>query len=134
MTDRREFLKLFGVGTAIVPIIGGKPNLFAAARFIEAPKVELASSSEAMMLEQNNTILTGDDLIVRTIDPLTQKVYFVHAKKFVISRTYLEHRTGFRNVASGLFVTDGKRLKVQIEGDILPDNHNEMFSKIVFNE
>lgn len=43
--DRREFLKLFGAGCAIVPIIGGLPTLAAEARIIEPPKVELAPPS-----------------------------------------------------------------------------------------
>lgn len=41
MPDRRDFLKLFGVGTAIVPIIGGLPAFAAEAKLVEPPKVEL---------------------------------------------------------------------------------------------
>ncbi len=41
MSDRREFLKLFGVGAAVVPIIGGVPFASAESKIIEAPKVEL---------------------------------------------------------------------------------------------
>ena len=44
MNDRREFLKLFGAGCAIVPIIGGLPIQSAEVTLIESPRVRLADS------------------------------------------------------------------------------------------
>jgi hypothetical protein len=40
--NRRDLLKLFGAGTVAVPLIGGVPEIGAAATFIDAPKVEPA--------------------------------------------------------------------------------------------
>lgn len=42
MLNRRDLLKKFGIGAAIVPIIGGVPEMEAKASLIEVPRVELA--------------------------------------------------------------------------------------------
>lgn len=39
--NRRDLLKLFGAGTAIVPVIGSKPVLAAEAILVEPPKIEV---------------------------------------------------------------------------------------------
>lgn len=38
--NRRDILKLFGVGASVVPVIGGAPHLAAESKLIETPKVE----------------------------------------------------------------------------------------------
>lgn len=43
MSDRRSFLKAFGIGTVIVPVIGGIPEAGVRATLIEVPKVEIVS-------------------------------------------------------------------------------------------
>lgn len=39
--ERRGFLKLFGVGATIVPLVAGMPKTDAAAKLVEVPKVNL---------------------------------------------------------------------------------------------
>jgi len=51
--NRRELLKRFGVGTAIVPLVGGVPELQAEAKLIEEPKVELAKTLTSITTEAN---------------------------------------------------------------------------------
>jgi hypothetical protein len=43
--NRRDILKLFGAGAAIVPIIGGTPDISAEARLIEPAKIIPAPAS-----------------------------------------------------------------------------------------
>src|SRR5690242_9061186 len=38
--NRRELLKLFGIGAAVVPIVGGAPQLAAESKLVTVPKVE----------------------------------------------------------------------------------------------
>ncbi len=45
--DRRSLLKMFGAGAAVVPLIGGVPEVSAAATLIEVPKLQpLVAPSE----------------------------------------------------------------------------------------
>jgi hypothetical protein len=64
---RRDFLKLFGVGAAIVPVIGSTPKMEAKARLIEEPKIELdvTGDVEAAIQETRSfqvlIIIAGED-------------------------------------------------------------------------
>lgn len=40
MMDRRDILKLFGIGAAVVPLVGGVPDFDASASLIEIPRIE----------------------------------------------------------------------------------------------
>jgi hypothetical protein len=51
MIDRRELLKLFGVGAAVVPIVGGAPLAAAEARLVEPAKVELHDNLDVLGAE-----------------------------------------------------------------------------------
>lgn len=46
--QRRDLLKLFGIGASIAPIVNGMPRIEAAANLIELPKVEPVSLESAM--------------------------------------------------------------------------------------
>lgn len=50
MQDRRGFLKLFGIGAAVVPVIGGMPAMDAEAKLIEVPKVELITDPASLQM------------------------------------------------------------------------------------
>jgi hypothetical protein len=41
--NRRDLLKLFGIGATVVPLIGGTPEMDAPAKLIEVPKLEPVS-------------------------------------------------------------------------------------------
>lgn len=74
MSDRRDFLKLFGVGAMVVPIIGGVPAAFAESKLLDAPRVELAEPS-----------MVGD---VKSFDP------FLNAKSAIT--IIMDHEDGKR--------------------------------------
>jgi hypothetical protein len=46
MFNRRELLKYFTIGTAIVPLVDGLPKFQAEAKLIEEPKVDLVVAKE----------------------------------------------------------------------------------------
>lgn len=62
--DRRDFLRFFGVGAAVVPIVGGMPHSDAAAVLVETPKIEpyTPKVKEASVAEMNG--LTNGQLRV----------------------------------------------------------------------
>jgi hypothetical protein len=74
MSDRREFLKMFGVGAAIVPIIGGLPQLAAEAKLIETPRVEIVESLSTLgTIRQNGFGMAGKYGITIIIDNIDGK-------------------------------------------------------------
>lgn len=56
--NRRDLLKYFGIGTVIIPVIGGTPETEKPATLIEVPKVEIAEALPAV---------TGEDLDLRRV-------------------------------------------------------------------
>ncbi len=107
MMDRRSLLKMFGAGAAVVPLIGGVPEVGAAAKLIEVPKIEpIVSPSEVFDLPPLN--FGGKVGIVVTITEDNGKRYQFSADTFVID-TRIEQiditdhsgRGMFRQFASG---------------------------------
>src|SRR5215510_4263754 len=64
MTDRRGFLKLFGAGAMVAPVVAGMAtNTGAMARLIEEPKVEIIPPPELVVADHISD-MQGDDIVV----------------------------------------------------------------------
>ena len=62
MVDRRDFLKFFGVGATVVPLIGGMPHSGAVARLVDIPHVEQVEPKIVMATAADVEALKYDTL------------------------------------------------------------------------
>lgn len=115
--QRRDFLKLFGVGCAIVPIIGGVPVAAAESKIIQAPKVELVGEptmtstvtglnfgqSHVTVIIENlltghKSVLNGDSFVVsvkQDVRPITDYHGFPLGSAFEKQEAYWELKGRF---------------------------------------
>lgn len=85
MESRRDFLKLFGVGAAIVPIIGGVPSLAAEAKIISPPKVELVDDLTTFGEIEGKTLKPGQYGITVIMEDANGKRSVIHGKTFLFN-------------------------------------------------
>lgn len=56
MNNRRDFLKYFGIGASIIPVVNGMPNPEAEAKLIAVPQVELPPSPQLLSRDLRSII------------------------------------------------------------------------------
>lgn len=123
MNSRREFLKLFGVGAAIVPIIGGVPIATAEAKIVEPPKVEIAKNFSLMgEVSAANFGAIGQHGIIVIFERPDGTRSVLTAKTFVtsIDQTIKEIR-GRDSRFPQDFAFNDKKLHWKMEGDCYAD-------------
>ena len=90
MVDRRDFLKFFGAGATVVPLIGGMPHAGAVARLIEPPRVEQVEPKVELATPGDVEAMKYDTLRacvqITQIKP-TQSVFGFAGGEFVIAAT-----------------------------------------------
>lgn len=119
--NRRGLLKLFGAGAAIVPLIGGVPEVASAAKLIEVPKLEpIVSPSEVVSLPPFNK--SGKVGIVVTITEENGKRYQFSADTFVmetnVERVDVTDHTGYRSPFRS-FIPGPSYLEWQLRGRMI---------------
>jgi|ERR1051326_3485173 hypothetical protein len=92
MIDRRELLKLFGVGTAVLPIIGGVPQLAAEATLIDVPKLQIPTHSElsgySNLDAYKGSVAEGQYVLTVMIEYPSGERSSFHAKSFNLNFSY----------------------------------------------
>ncbi len=131
MTDRREFLKLFGVGCAVVPIIGGAPVAAAESRLIEIPKLIPVEQPSMAGSADGVRFMSGPLGITVTLDdPSDGKRVTLHGKTFVMSiqneigdcRSWHD-RVPFAQIVKKQIAT------WRMEGQLLPDEDGNIYTQ-----
>ena len=84
MSNRRNFLKFFGVGATIVPVVNGLPKVDAPASLLEIPKVEPVVLAQSIPM-QNDFIASQSRPCEITVSlrSASGKVYHFSASTFV---------------------------------------------------
>jgi hypothetical protein len=118
--DRRGFLKLFGAGALICPIIGETPNLEATAKLIEEPQVVLAQPVPAHSSGAAVRQFSGIHDITVMIDGqcFTAKSFFVDIKSEIGT---------LNNGYGSEFVARAPRVKWTLTGECVADEAGQLF-------
>jgi hypothetical protein len=88
MLDRRGFLQLFGVGAAVVPLVGGLPKMEAAGKLIEIPKLTVEPVSK--MPSESMLELLGHELVRLQVNFTLKggKTVSLQANSFVTEQSF----------------------------------------------
>lgn len=128
--DRRELLKLFGVGAAVVPILGGVPVAAAESKLIEIPKIEPVEELTipqgpvdfSQFTKQLGYGVAPQLLKVKFTDSMTGREVLLVANTFVttfsVERTPI--KSGFRVEPVG-FASINEKATWKLEGQFLVD-------------
>lgn len=83
MQDRRSWLKAFGVGALVAPIVDGMPNLSLPAQLVTTPEIKAVEVVKQIDIDG---IISGDhcDIMVILRDRRTRTVYRFHGETFVV--------------------------------------------------
>ena len=92
--NRRDLLKLFGIGASVVPIVGGSPQLAAESRLIETPKVEPIIEATQIPFMPDE-LLTAKKGQIQVALKANGHAYWFNADTF-----FLEAVRGFTDVSS----------------------------------
>lgn len=129
--ERRNFLKLFGAGTAIVPVVSGLPLLAAEARLIEEPKIELfdkiPDSFGDANVRSNIFNLEGKYGITVIFEHESGKRLVMQGETFVLETKY-----EMKNFYSERYqypikgVAHNDRVEWTLKGQMVPNDENEI--------
>jgi hypothetical protein len=81
--NRREMLRLFGIGATVVPIVGSEPVMAAEAKLVEAPKVELIHKSPSLVIPGPGRV----GVTFTQMDPTRKRVYVFEAESVITHMT-----------------------------------------------
>lgn len=124
MADRRDFLKLFGAGAAIVPIIGGLPKMEAEAKLVQVPTIELPDAPVDLGKPYNgfwpSSGVCDVTLTIRTGDGTR---YVAHGKSLILEMTneLPEPIYSWGHHDPVGYASPRQRLKWQVNGEYLFD-------------
>lgn len=128
MTHRRDFLKAFGLGTSIVPIMGGAPLFAAESKLIEVPKVEPVDNLSA--LASGGSAVFRTTIIVENRDGT--RIAFA-ANNAVLEPVYSYSEFGSRwNQVPDYVVGSIRKIKVRLEGELFPDEHETLMHVLAY--
>lgn len=118
--QRRDFLKYFGVGASVVPLIGGLPQSDVVAKLIEEPKADIQIVSRMPHFEALEMFASLDklDMHVSFISPHGRRVSFrahTFIKKWSVG-TYPIRRFGSPYTE---FSPEYSELSWELEGQII---------------
>ena len=83
MNNRRDFLKFFGVGAVVVPLIEGMPSTENQAMIIYPPKIEISKPSDVILVD--HIFKFGKvNVTVFVRDQKTRQVAVIDAEGFVM--------------------------------------------------
>jgi len=131
MTDRREFLKLFGVGCAIVPIIGGAPVIAAESTLIEVPKlIPVEKSTWAGKFEGpfGDRIFGGPMGMTVTLDnPINAQRITLQGKTFILSmgQELGDIRSKYNKQVRAQYIKE-RTATWKFEGQFIPNENNDI--------
>jgi len=82
MTDRRNFLKLFGIGATVAPVIAGMPSMNDQAIIVEPPKLTIPETPKIVPVTAMPDFGLSD-CVVFLRDKKTQRTIRIDATGFV---------------------------------------------------
>jgi hypothetical protein len=125
--DRRDFLKMFGVGCTVVPIIGGIPVAAAESKLVEIPKIEPVENL-SMLGDLRSSVLMSGPMGITVImdDPLTGKRTTLQGKTFVMSVS--DEMSELKNIRGDIrgLVHRYKKTTWRMEGEFIGNEKNEL--------
>lgn len=95
--NRRDIIKLFGVGATIVPVIGGVPEIAAPAKLIVEPTIEPVVLAKASEISPFTNVIIGDNKVNVTVDLVQNGSHYrFQADSFIVefSRQVVNHDLG----------------------------------------
>lgn len=127
MNDGREFLKLFGVGCAVVPIIGGAPVIAAESKLIEVPKllpVEKSTWAGNFEGPVGDVLMRGAMGVTVTLDTIDGKRITMQGKTFVLSfgSAIKDLRSRDSRFIQAQYLTE-RTATWKFEGQFIPDEN-----------
>lgn len=106
--NRRDLLKLFGVGSAIVPVIGGVPEVQAKALLVDLPHIIAAPAPQIIKPGSWSELMGGYDVWLTAREQKTGHVmtmrcsaFLMNAQIEVVDVTSLGSSRGFREFKPG---------------------------------
>lgn len=126
--DRREVLKMFGIGAMVVPIVGSKPVREAAATLIEVPKLEPAALEQTIST-QFKSEHGFKKIVVHVWDEGTGEYLHIRADRFVITQMAPSPALDQIMVASAApaYIRQPWETRFEFEGVIIPNEKGESF-------
>jgi hypothetical protein len=127
--NRREILQLFGVGAAVVPIIGGAPEMAATARLVEVPRVEPCISTNPYPQVKQIRMETGGRYRM-TLTALHDS-FLIEGDTFLTDLSYESLKvTDFSGRAVDTILSQ-QRLRWTLSGEFLEDQRGQL-ANLVF--
>lgn len=110
---------MFGVGAAVVPIIGGVPAIAAEARLIEVPRLKFGDSVLVGQAMLPSEALMNGPLSVSFIVQTGNKKMVVQGRSVVFNCEY-----GYRDFGDIRSVVTSQRMFWKMEGELIQHNGN----------
>jgi hypothetical protein len=95
--DRRDFMKYFGIGSTIVPLVAGMPKMDAGATLIEVPKAEIE--------------------VAQTIPSAFPVHQFINRSKLRMQVNFLDEKGNLFSFEADTFLTSIERIEITFRDD-----------------